>query len=185
MGSNAATFVGRHSQGLDTSAVLAGDRTLAESSFILMDFVEGIEMGVGAYFNGEDFLEPACLDWEHKRFFPGDLGELTGEMGTVVTYARTKSFFERTLAQDAAAAQGERLLRLHQPQYRRQRDGIWPLEFTCRFGYPGYAMLDPLQREPWGDLFRALIQRDRATVRNRAGLFRGYRHHHAAVSILS
>ena len=78
-GADAATFVGRHGAGDDVRALLAAEGKSAASSFILMDFVLGVEMGVGAYFNGVDFLEPACLDWEHKRFFPGDLGELTGQ----------------------------------------------------------------------------------------------------------
>src|SRR6476646_10480543 len=96
-GPDAPSFVGRHTAGRDVRAVLENSGKFVGSSFVLMDFVEGVEMGVGAYFNGADFLQPACLDWEHKRFFPGNLGELTGEMGTVVTYSRTKSFFDRTL----------------------------------------------------------------------------------------
>ena len=159
-GPNAATFVGRHRAGVDVGAILATDPRYEESSLILMEFIDGIEMGVGAYFNGEDFLEPACLDWEHKRFFPGDLGELTGEMGTVVTYSRSKRFFDLTLAKMRALLKENGYCGYINLNTMVNESGIWPLEFTCRFGYPGYAILDPLQRTSWADLFRLMLERN-------------------------
>jgi phosphoribosylamine--glycine ligase len=171
-GPEAATFVGRHGKGADVSALLAGNSPVGES-FILMEFVEGVEMGVGAYFNGHEFHRPACLDWEHKRFFPGDLGELTGEMGTVVTYSRTETFFERTLALVKP------LLRQHgycgyiNLNTIVNDEGIWPLEFTCRFGYPGFAILEPLQVTPWAELFRAMLDRDVARFETLPGFSLG------------
>ncbi|MFL6844960.1 MAG: hypothetical protein ACJ8ER_08790 [Allosphingosinicella sp.] len=152
-------YVGQRSDGADVRAVLAGRfraRGGAAADFILMDFVDGVEMGVGAFFDGRDFLSPACLDWEHKRFFPGDMGELTGEMGTIATFDRSGLFFERTLARVAP------LLREHghvgwvNLNTIVNSDGIWPLEFTCRFGYPGFAVLEPLQATPWADLLRRM-----------------------------
>jgi phosphoribosylamine---glycine ligase len=158
-GPDAASFVGIHKSGADVRAVLAADWKGSAPSFILMDFIEGLEMGVGAYFNGEEFLEPACLDWEHKRFFPGDLGELTGEMGTVVTYSRSKRFFDRTLAKMAPLLRANGYCGYINLNTIVNEEGIWPLEFTCRFGYPGYAILDPLQKTSWADLFRAMLTR--------------------------
>lgn len=158
-GPDAATYVGRHAKGDDVRALLAAGATSAASSFILMDHLEGVEMGVGAYFNGAEFLEPACLDWEHKRFFEGDLGELTGEMGTVVTYERTRRFFHLTLARMQPLLKQNGYCGYINLNTIVNEQGIWPLEFTCRFGYPGYAILDPLQRTSWADLFSGMIKR--------------------------
>jgi phosphoribosylamine---glycine ligase len=164
-------YVGRLANGRDVSAMLdkLARRETLQASFVLMEFVEGVEMGVGAYFDGDKFLLPACLDWEHKRFFPGDLGELTGEMGTVVTYERSQHFFERTLGRM------EPLLRenghcgyVNLNTIVNER-GIWPLEFTCRFGYPGFAILTPLQKIGWGDLFSAMVSRSSTKFATRAG----------------
>lgn len=168
----ADNYVGRLPDARDMRAVIAAKfRQTGKDrmSFVLMTHVQGIEMGVGAYFDGERFLTPACLDWEHKHFFPGDLGELTGEMGTVVTYERTTTFFERTLARMAP------LLRRHgycgyiNINTIVNEAGIWPLEFTCRFGYPGFAILDPLQKTSWSQLFGAMIARAGLPFETRPG----------------
>lgn len=164
-------YVGRFEDGRDVAALLQNlpESPAQDTGFILMDFVEGVEMGVGAYFDGEKFLRPACLDWEHKRFFPGDLGELTGEMGTVATFDRSDAFFGKTLAKI------EPLLRRHghcgyvNLNTIVNDDGVWPLEFTCRFGYPGFAVLSPLQRASWPALLTAMVRRAADRFETRQG----------------
>jgi phosphoribosylamine--glycine ligase len=167
-------YVGQLKDGRDVQAYLRRLPRVDEyPSLVLMEYIEGVEMGVGAYFDGEKFLLPACLDWEHKRFFPGELGELTGEMGTVVTYHRSQSFFERTLRPI------EKLLRanghcgyVNLNTIVNER-GIWPLEFTCRFGYPGFAILTPLQKTRWSELLAAMVTRSMSRFETLPGFCAG------------
>jgi phosphoribosylamine--glycine ligase len=49
-------------------------------------------------------------------------------------------------------------------------EGVWPLEFTCRFGYPGFAVLEPLQALGWGELFRRMIGRAGGQFPTRSGV---------------
>jgi phosphoribosylamine--glycine ligase len=164
-------YVGRLPDGRDVAAFLEKLSRPASigASFVLMEHLEGVEMGVGAYFDGEKFLLPACLDWEHKRFFTGNLGELTGEMGTVVTYERSQRFFEQTLGRVESLLRSNGHCGYVNLNTIVNERGIWPLEFTCRFGYPGFAILTPLQKTPWGELFAAMIAKSRTHFETRRG----------------
>ena len=149
-----ATFVGDHRTGADVLFQLS--RT-PPGRVLLQPRLEGVEVGVGAYFNGRHFLHPACIDFEHKRFFPGEMGEMTGEMGTLASYDGAQPLFDATLGRIApllAAAGHVGYVNLNMIA---NEAGLWPLEFTCRFGNPGFAVLAPLQRDGWGDLLQRML----------------------------
>ncbi|HYZ62301.1 MAG TPA: hypothetical protein VE650_07585, partial [Acetobacteraceae bacterium] len=151
-----ATFVGDDKSGRD---VLFQLRRGPQGAVMLMPRLEGVEVGVGAYFDGEHFLRPACIDFEHKRFFVGEMGEMTGEMGTLVGYPAHNRIFEATLARLEPLFRGAGHVGYVNLNMIANEQGLWPLEFTCRFGIPGYAILAPLQTAGWGDLLGRMMAR--------------------------
>ncbi|MCR0981961.1 hypothetical protein [Roseomonas populi] len=158
------TFVGDHPEGADLAFML---RRAGEGRVLLMERLDGVEVGVGAYFDGTKFLRPACIDFEHKRFFTGEMGEMTGEMGTLAAYDDSEKLFAATLDRMAphfAEAGHVGYVNLNLIVNER---GVWPLEFTCRFGNPGFAVLAALQPDGWGDLMARMAAggTDRFTTR--------------------
>ncbi len=153
------TFVGEHPRGDD---VLFRLERSPGGRVLLMEALEGVEVGVGAYFNGKKFLMPAALDFEHKRFFPGDLGEMTGEMGTLASFEGAERLFAATLAKTESAFREVGHVGWVNLNLIANERGLWPLEFTCRFGYPGYVVLGALKPRGWADLLTRLRDRDSA-----------------------
>jgi phosphoribosylamine--glycine ligase len=122
---------------------------------------KGVEVGVAGYFNGNDWVGPVEINFEHKRLHNGEIGHLTGEMGTLMRFVQDPELplWTQTLGRMAPV--------LRAANYRGQLDLnmivdemstpdkliAWPLEFTPRLGYPAVFLSSELQVTPWGKVF--------------------------------
>ncbi len=132
-------FVGEEEDGKDVIQVLeAYKKTWSDKLkvFQLQRRVTGVEVAVGAFFNGKQFMTPINVNFEHKKLFPGNIGPATGEMGTTMYWSEPNKIFAATLGKMEAKFTEEGYTGYMDVNCIVNAQGIYPLEFTARFGYP-------------------------------------------------
>ena len=127
----------------------------------LQQKIEGVEVGIGRFFNGDDWVGPIEINFEHKSLMPGGIGPKTPEMGTLMWYDEDESniLFRETLFK---LSQHLREIGFHgdfDVNCIVNGEGVWPLEATARFGDPSTAMQAELHLSPWGEFLGAIADK--------------------------
>ena len=132
-------FIGQEESGSDLVEVLEHNKKTWSKKikkFQLQKYANGVEVAVGAFFNGHDFIYPVNINFEHKKLFPGDIGPSTPEMGTLMFWSTTNKIFTLTLEKMKSALVECGYIGYIDINCIANNNGIYPLEFTSRFGYP-------------------------------------------------
>jgi phosphoribosylamine--glycine ligase len=165
-------FVGQEDDGKDVLQVLEHYKKQWSGKikkFQLQRHAAGVEVAVGAFFNGKDFITPICVNFEHKRLFPGDIGPLTGELGTSLFWAPTNALFKATLEKMKSALAAEGYVGYIDINTIANARGIYPLEFTVRFGYPTIYIQQEGVTSRWSDFLFALAKGEPFDLKTKRG----------------
>ncbi|MDO8505795.1 MAG: phosphoribosylglycinamide synthetase C domain-containing protein [bacterium] len=165
-------FVGEDEQGRDVLQVLNDYKTAWEKKipeFQLQKKVSGVEVAVGALFNGKEFVYPINVNFEHKKLFPGELGPSTGEMGTTMFWSSPNRIFNNTLKKMEAKLAEEGYVGYIDINCIVNGNGIYPLEWTARFGYPTLSIQSEGILTPMGELFFTLAHNLPIKLRTKSG----------------
>lgn len=132
-------FWGQEDEGKDLLELLEQNKAVWQKkapTFLLQKYISGVEVAVGAFFNGKEFVYPINVNFEHKRVFPGDIGPFSGEMGTLMYWSMPNTLFRATLEKMLPSLRESGYVGYIDINCIVNGRGIYPLEFTSRFGYP-------------------------------------------------
>jgi phosphoribosylamine--glycine ligase len=149
-------FVGEEDDGQDVIRMLeAYKRALSDEIkvFQLQRRVSGVEVAVGGFFNGKNFIYPINVNFEHKKLFPGDIGPSTGEMGTSMFWAGPNQLFNQALLKMEPVLASEGYVGYIDVNCIVNNHGIYPLEFTACFGYLTISIQQAGMLTPIGQFF--------------------------------
>ena len=171
-------FVGEESDGKDVLQVLeAYKRVMADKVkvFQLQKRAIGVEVAVGAFFNGKEFISPININFEHKKLLPGNLGPSTGEMGTAMFWSEPNRLFNSTLKKLEPRFREEGFVGYMDLNCIVNSNGIFPLEFTSRFGYPTISIQQEGIITPISEVFYNLANGIDFKMRTKKGFQIGVR----------
>ncbi|MBD3388964.1 MAG: phosphoribosylamine--glycine ligase [Candidatus Altiarchaeales archaeon] len=171
-------YVGEDETGRDVIQILMHYKNVWSEKireFQLQKRISGVEVAVGAFFNGREFLHPINVNFEHKKLFPGNIGPATGEMGTSMFWSPPNKIFHSTLAKMESKLAEEGYVGYIDVNCIVNNNGVYPLEFTARFGYPTVFIQQEGILNPFGELLHGLASGEKTQLRTRSGFQVGVR----------
>ncbi len=172
-------FVGMEEDGSDVLRILSAYKNAWSDEVKIYQLQKkvdtGVEVGVGAFFNGKEFIYPININFEHKKLFPGELGVATGEMGTTMFWSGPNKIFNSTLKKMEPTLAAEGYVGYIDVNCIVNSNGIYPLEFTSRFGYPTISIQADGMLNPIGDFLYQLAKGEKTNLKTKSGFQVGAR----------
>ncbi len=165
-------FIGEEEDGKDVLQVLEAYKKAPNNKieeFQLQKRITGVEVGVGGFFNGKEFIYPINVNFEHKRLFPGEKGPLTGEMGTSMFWSSPNRLFNATLKKMESKLVEENYVGYIDLNCIVNNYGIYPLEWTARFGFPTIGIQQEGILNPMGEFLYDLARGNSIKLRTKSG----------------
>ena len=167
------SYVGEKEDGKDVLDLLKNYsliKKINKESLTLQKKVSGVEIAVGRFFNGKDWVGPMCINIEHPHLFSGNIGPYTSEMGTLAWYTDEENkLYKETL--------GKLKKYLIEVKYRGDIDincivnehGIFVLEATPRLGSPIVHLQSEIHDSGWAELMLSIASEKQFDLQYKKG----------------
>jgi phosphoribosylamine--glycine ligase len=165
-------FIGQEEDGKDLVEILEQNRKAwakKVKKFQLQKRAVGVEVGIGGFFNGKEFIRPFTVGFEHKKLFPGDIGPYTGEMGTLVFWSDENEIYRATIQRLEAKLAESGYVGYFDINCIANSKGIYPLEVTARFGYPFISIQMEGVVSKWGDFLHGIAKGEKPDLKTKKG----------------
>lgn len=168
---SALLYVGTLNDGRDVISILETYEKNGVKIVTLQERIEGVEVSINRYFNGNNWVGPSEITIEHKSLFNDNIGPKTGEMGNLMWYDNSKDskFFNETI--------GKLEFYLRDVDFRGNidincfinEDKVYPIEVTARFGCPIVHSQSVMHLSPWHEFLGAVADGKNYDLKHRDG----------------